>query len=193
MIVTAIEDIVNEDILVRQYFQEEKSRRDKALEDHVNFHENKSTLVPEIINNCPKNEALNHGKFKLVANQEKFPMIVRDKKHLKMRMFTCICTYSINYLRNSIVSNYLLSDNIDSVHGAKIAHFLLSYYWFISDIPDFEHYIVVDLEETVKLLITKEMTLYKEKNTRVPVNHLRTIIKSLKLASPGIQVLNLRG
>lgn len=162
----------NNNYTARLYFNNRISDREKA----------KSTIVeiPTVSN------PLNLSPF-LVLNDSAAPIVhlIRNKNEV----LTFIKDYNTSHITSSLIANILFGDS--SVSTKTILDsivFTWYYYWYILtdwDISNITHNVCFQLEEMIKTLIMKELTLYRKYNTAEAIRILRQRLNSERLVNLG--------
>lgn len=89
--------------------------------------------------------------------------------------------YDAAHLRNSIIANVVLNENLSEKDRMSTTSWLWYYFWFMrseDNINNLTHNVCYEIEEMIKLILQKENRLYREANTREAVQLLRGKLRS---------------
>lgn len=89
--------------------------------------------------------------------------------------------YDSAHLRNSIIANVVLNENLSEKDRMSTTSWLWYYFWFMrseDNINNLTHNVCYEIEEMIKLILLKENRLYKDTNTREAVQLLRGKLRS---------------
>lgn len=144
----------------------------------------------ELINSVPIHEVLQpdaslHSPFVVAIDTDKPSYL--NVARLTTREVRPIAHYQLPYLRNSIISNVFFKWPEEMKKKLDVAVFSLYYYIFLQTdkLNDITHNVCYEMEEMVKTVIKKEMTLYREYNTLEVITELRARISNERLLNMG--------
>lgn len=89
--------------------------------------------------------------------------------------------YDAAHLRNSIIANIVLNENLSNKERMTTTSWLWYYFWFMrseDSINNLTHNVCYEIEEMIKLILQKENRLYREANTREAIQLLRGRLRS---------------
>ena len=169
------------DIPARTYFQNRASDKTKireALEQNKEFvlryMKNSQAGLNASPVNCvildPGYDDTNCAHLiRLKPNEGSVMVVDYDVSHL---------TYSLT--THFLFADYTMKDKLDAIV------FTWYYYWFMhrdKDVADMTHNVCYQLEEMIKMVMTKEYTLYKDYKTAEAIAALRTRLAAERLVN----------
>lgn len=100
-----------------------------------------------------------------------------------------IADYVPTYLTSSLIKNILFAPvSYDTKARLDVIVFSWYYYWFVKsdkDITNITHNVCFQLEETIKTILDKELTLYRAFETAEAISALRFRLSSERLVNMG--------
>lgn len=159
---------------VRTHFTNLMEKREEMFDE---FNLNRSVLATYVADNW---EDLPIGFLALEYKDMIF--IIRKRA----RDFFWITDYDTNHLRNSLIANILLDETLSMKDRLDRIVYIYYYYWFLrkrdeTTIDNITHNVCFELQEIIKLLIQKELSVYRNYNTVELVNAVRWRLASENL------------
>jgi len=189
MIQIQLKDILESiDSLSRNYFSKLIVKRETILSE---FNNNKAAMAKMISDDWSN---IKKGEYLAIQDGEDgFPFVFRKNS---TTAYKWIENYDPVHLRNSVIANILLPSNFELKDRLNQIVFLYYQYWFLkldATIDTLTHNVCFELQELIKLLIDKELTLYRKAPTEQYLSALRMKIMSEKLLMMGNKkTINLR-
>jgi hypothetical protein len=171
----------------RNYFYQLMENRENII---ASFEKNKLKMKMVI---ADKWKELPDGKSFLVIIDNGFPFIFRRRG----QDFYFLVDYDLAHLRNSVIANILLNEEVSLKIKLDRIIYLYYQYWFLkkknTTIDEITHNVCFELQEIVKLIIEKELTLYRLYPTNTYLEGLRIRLTSERLVSLArAQIINFR-
>ena len=114
-----------------------------------------------------------------------FPHMIKVSSARKSELFKYVCDYDTIHMYNSLISNILLNPLIEEHNKIYHTAFILYYFWFMNphmnSIEQVTRAVCCDFEAMIKIIIDKEMTIYKDFNTNQAVTILRDRLRSERI------------
>lgn len=138
------------------------------------------------------------SQIKDTSNTEPF-LVVKNKNEIYIvrnnNKGNLVGDYTTNYLTNSVITNIIFGGGKYGTFPANMksrldsSSFIWYYYWFINsdkDLTNITHNTCFQIEEMIKQILNKELTLYRTFPTGEAVTGLRTRLASERLVNMGI-------
>lgn len=166
----------------RQYFDARFQNRQQCLNEYNNS--------KEAIEEYAKEQHLPGGNLIAVQMDQGVDIahVVRGEK------FTSVVEHLSNHLLNALIQHIIQSTAISMKARLDNVVYTWYYYWFLrydnKSITGLTHNVCYQLEEMIKTILAKELTLYRTANTAEMVSALRMRLSSERLVNMGTNSLN---
>lgn len=161
---------------IRTYFSRFIDRRDKII-DFWNSRQREETQQISRL-------------FSVTGSEEPYHIVRIDGMDFRFlfrrsrQNFGFVQDYDTSHLRNSVIANSMLKEEIQMKDRLDMVMFVWYYYWFFKDrrdINNLTHNVCFEIEEMIKLIIQKELTLYRTYNTAEILQSLRWRLSAERL------------
>jgi hypothetical protein len=158
----------------RVYFSSKIPNRQKIIDESTK-------IIPELSKEV--STIFTHYKFIVCYNNDNLVHIFRGNKG------NSVLEYVPSYLINSLLLNVMFVDTMSMKEKLDQVVFIWYYHQFMKtnkDITDLTHRVCFQLEEMIKTVIEKEVTIYRNYDTSEIVAALRGRLSSERLVNMGV-------
>ena len=151
-----LEDYVKNITPIKNHFEKLKDTRDDILKID-------SSLVRHIYSNAQLYDSLNKNYQLLVVPDVIYPILFKSNGEIQP-----IVNYESRHLRNSVVKSLLVQENVTMLIKMNNLTYVLYYYSFFKcpNPIDISLNVITDMENIIRMIIDKDLTLYRNVNTR---------------------------
>jgi len=171
MVLTTMSQLTEQHRSPRLYFAD-KMEQKQEIKQWIDTHYSHVNQYLEDINpisNC--------SFFAVTTSVPAFSYMMRISK----RGHQYVHHYNTAHLRNSIIANVVLNENLSDKERMTTTSWLWYYFWFMrseDNVNNLTHNVCYEFEEMIKLILQKENRLYRETNTRKAIQLLRGRLRS---------------
>lgn len=178
-----LQDYISKVIPIKQHFEDLRKKRDEII--------NMDVSIIRTIYSSPLANILNSNYQLYITDNIPYPILFKSNGEIKP-----IRNYEIRHLKNSIIRSLLILENshLDLRTKMNCMCYVLYYFHFIKchNPEDISASVIDSIQSIIRLILEKNLTLYRNINTRELLYSLDWKLKEEKMNKAAYSGINLR-